>query len=304
MSLYNKCRPKDFNEMVGDSIIINNLKIIMSQENKPHTYLFTGPPGCGKTTAALICANKYIDNTGAIEINSANNRGIDTARQIIEQIQGRPISGGNWVYIINEPHKTTKDWQEAMLSPLEFTPEYVYFFLTTTNPEMLTRQLKSRCEQVKFNSIDTDSLCRLLGKISRKEGKDVDEEILEEIAFNCEGSARNALILLEKVLNIEDKKEALHIIKKGIEDDIPEIKKICNLLLNKNTSWTEISAILNIIKDKEVESVRRMILGYMTKVLFDKDSRKAAVIMESFLDPFYTSGFPGLVYACYQALNL
>lgn len=304
MSLYNKYRPKDFNEMVGDSIIIDNLKTIMSQENKPHTYLFTGPPGCGKTTAALICARKYINNAEVIEINSANNRGIDTAREIIEQIQGRPISGSNWVYIINEPHKTTKDWQEAMLSPLEFTPEYVYFFLTTTNPEMLTRQLKSRCEQVKFNSIDNDSLCRLLGKISRKEGKDIDEEVLEEIAFNCDGSARNALILLEKILNIGDKREALHVIKKGIEDDIPEIKKICNLLLGKNTSWTEISAILDTIKDKEVESVRRMILGYMTKVLLDKDSRKAAVIMESFLDPFYNSGFPGLVYACYQALNL
>jgi DNA polymerase III gamma/tau subunit len=304
MNLYNKYRPRDFNEMVGDSIIINNLKAIISQKDKPHTYLFTGPPGCGKTTAALICAHKYIDDAVIIEINSANNRGIDTAREIIEQIQGKPISGSNWVYIINEPHKTTKDWQEAMLSPLEFASEYVYFFLTTTNPEMLTKQLRSRCEQIKFNPINPNSLCRLLGKISRKEGKDIDEEVLEEIAFNCEGSARNALILLEKVLNIKDKKEALYIIKKGIESEIPEIKRICNLLLNKNTSWNEVSNILQTIKDKEVENVRRLILGYMTKVLFDRDNRKAAVIMESFLDPFYTSGFPGLVYACYQALNL
>ena len=155
MNLYNKYRPKDFNEMVGDSAIIENLKTNIKKEDKSHVYLFTGPAGCGKTTAALICAN-YIDNPQVIEINSANNRGIDTAREIIENINGRPIMGGSWVYIIDEVHETTKDWQDAMLKPLESTPPYVYFFLCTTNPEKLKTAVKNRCSIYNFKSINTN----------------------------------------------------------------------------------------------------------------------------------------------------
>jgi len=303
MNLYNKYRPKDFDEMSGDSTIINNLQTIISKKNRPHTYLFTGPAGCGKTTAALICANKYIENSQIIEINSANNRGIDTARDIIETIRGRPLAGDSWVYIIDEVHKTTTEYQNAVLKILENPPEYVYFFLCTTNPEKLIKALKSRCTIIQFNIIKKEKLYRLVRKISRREDKEIEKEVLEEITYQCEGSARNALVLLEKILDIENKADALKIVSQGIDETPPEIKELCKQLIGREPSWKKIAEILTAVENKDVESIRYMILGYMSKAVLKSGNRKAAIIMESFLDPFYDSKKPGLVYACFQAIN-
>src|SRR5690606_15380302 len=96
------------------------------------------------------------------EINSANNRGIETARQIIDQMRFMPAGGSTLVYIIDELHMATKDWQNAMLKPLEDTPAHVFFFLCTTNPEKLIAPLKSRCLEVKFNSLDEKEMYILL----------------------------------------------------------------------------------------------------------------------------------------------
>jgi len=305
MNLYNQYRPKDFDEMVGESIIIENLKSIISSTNKSHVYLFTGPPGCGKTTAALICANKYIKTAQIIEINSANNRGIDIAREIIENIKGKPIIGTNWVYIIDEVHETTKDWQDAMLKPLENVPEYVYFFLCTTNPEKLKIALKNRCSIYNFKSIENTILFRLVNRISRKENKNIEEEILHEIAIKAKGSARSALIMLEKIFNVNNSKDAMQIIKTWEDDEIiPDIGRLCRLLLDKEVSWSQLCLILNKLNDIEVETIRRGILGYMATILLKQNNRKVAIIMESFLDPFYNTGRPGLIYACYQAINM
>lgn len=303
MNLYNKHRPTDFDEMTGDSVIIDNLHTVITKEDRPHSYLFTGPFGCGKTTAALICANKHIKEPQIIEINSANNRGIDTAREIIEQIRGKPIIGYNWVYIIDEVHKTTSEYQNAMLKVLEKPPEYVYFFLCTTNPEKLLKTVKSRCTKFHFSELKKEALYRLLCRINRKENTDVDKEVLEEITRECEGSARNAIVLLEKVLHIEDKEQALKIVCEGIEKESKEIIELCRLMLKRESSWKDIVTILKEVENKDVESIRYMILGYMSKVLLNNGSRKAAVIIESFLDPFYESKKAGLVYACYQAIH-
>ena len=144
MSLYLKYRPKDFDEMVGNDETIESLKKLIQKEDRPHTYLFTGQSGCGKTSAARICANKLgAKGHSIIEINSSNNRGIDTARDIIDQMQYKPLEGNIWVFIIDEIHQTTSVAQNALLKPLEDTTDSAYFFLCTTDPQKLIKPLKN-----------------------------------------------------------------------------------------------------------------------------------------------------------------
>lgn len=302
MELYKKYRPSSFDEMIGNESIINNLKSLIEKGDK-HVFLFTGESGIGKTTAARICAKKLNANElSIIEINSGNNRGIDTARQIIEQMKNYPIYGKTWIYIIDEIHKVTSEWANAMLKPLEDTPSHVYFFLCTTNPEKLLKALKNRCQIIKFPVLSNKDLTRLLRKINRKESGKANNEIIEKIVDLSYGSARKALVLLEKIIN-EEPEQGLKILKNDIESDKREVIDLCRSLINNRNSWQDITDILNKLKDEDIEKIRRAVLGYMNKVLLNgKQNDRAAIILEAFQEPFYNIGFPGLTLACYQSL--
>lgn len=301
MSLYQKYRPKEFEEMYGNREEIESLEKKFSGENRPHAYLFQGESGCGKTTAARICADKLgAGPLSIVEINSSDNRGIDTARQIINQIKTYPNEGDCWVFIIDEVHMATKEWQNAMLKPLEDTPDHVYFFLCTTDPQKLIKTLKTRCSIFNFPALNSKLIYKLLFRVNKKEKIGLDKEVLEEISDNSYGSPRRALTFLEKVKDLGSEK-ALKLVSSGLdEEENKQTIELCRALL-KSSSWGEISDIIKGLTE-EPERIRRAILGYMGAVLLKKKNDKAAVIMEYFSDPFYNTGKPGLVLACYQSL--
>ncbi|MFX0132479.1 MAG: AAA family ATPase [Candidatus Hodarchaeota archaeon] len=302
MSLYKKYRPSTFEEMIGNESEIESLKELLSQEKIPQVFLFTGPSGTGKTTLARIVAN-YLGATSfdVHEINSANNRGIDTAREIIENMKyalpGKQIK----VYLIDECHSTSKDFQNAMLKPLEDTPKNVYFFLCTTDPSKLIKAFKTRCTDINLSSLDSDLIYRLVKKIAKQENMDIPKNILESLSENCEGSPRKALVLLEKLIGLKDEKSMKEIISLGEETEV-QVIELCRILLKTN-NWNQIKEILKSISEKDPEKIRYAVLGYMNSVLLSKDFWKAALIIECFSDPFYTSGKAGLTLACYQATH-
>lgn len=298
MSLYNKYRPKTFEEMIGNSSQLTSLKNQLIKKGQ-HTFLFTGPAGCGKTTSARICADML---GGSIrEINSSNNRGIDTAREIIDSIRYISIDGQPIIYIIDEAHKATNEWQNAMLKPLEDTPNNVYFFLCTTNPEKLLKTIKSRCSIIKLNTLSSIQIIKLLRLINRNEETNVSLEIIEDIADLCEGCPRKALVLFEQIIGMEDK-DAQNLLNNNILEEDKQTIELCRGLLNSSrTSWGEICEYLKAIEE-DPEKIRWAILGYMSKVLLSgKRNDKAALILELFNDPFYDSGKNGLILACYQS---
>ena len=301
MSLYLKYRPKDFDEMVGNDETIESLKKLIQKEDRPHTYLFTGPSGTGKTSAARICANKLgAKGHSIIEINSSNNRGIDTARDIIDQMQYKPLEGNIWVFIIDEIHQTTSVAQNALLKPLEDTTDSAYFFLCTTDPQKLIKPLKNRCSTFNFSSLKPKYIAKLLRKINREENTDIDKEVIEEIADNCEGSPRKAIVLFEKIIGME-KEKAINLISNGImESDEKEIIDLCRALLKEG--WSNISKLLKGLKGKDPEKIRYAVLGYMNSVLLNKPNDRAALVLEYFSEPFYNVGMPGVTLACYQAI--
>ena len=143
MELYNKYRPQTPEEIYGNDLAI---KSIRSELNKgAHVFLLTGPGGCGKTTTARVFARQLgADELSIHELNSSENRGIDSVREIMEQIRYTPLDGGKTVYILDEMHQQTSASQNALLKVLEECPEHCYFFLCTTNPEKLIQPLKTR----------------------------------------------------------------------------------------------------------------------------------------------------------------
>jgi len=305
MNIYRKYRPQEFSEMIGNRDEIESLELTLNRENRPHVYLFHGVSGGGKTTAARIVAKHLgADEISISEINSSSNRGIDTARQIIEQMRSIPF-GGVQVYIIDEIHQTSKDFQNALLKPLEDTPDYVYFFLCTTNPEKLILPLRTRCSEFKFPALDKKNIVRLLKRINREEEKLVEDDVMEEIAIWAEGSPRKALVLYEKIMEISSEK-ALKVLEKGITDEEDgQTIELCRALLNKSATWGSICEVIKNMNDSDYEKVRYAVLGYMGNTLLSgKENNRAAVALESFQEPWYNSGKAGLILACYNVLHV
>ena len=303
MSLYNKYRPTDFESIFGNLQTIESISNMISKPNPPHTYLLTGETGCGKTTVGRIIANKL----GCIgndlrEINTADMRGIDQVRDIIKQAQYRPIEGPCMVWLIDECHKLTKDAQNAFLKLLEDTPSHVYFILCTTDPKDLLSTIKGRCSTFNMNPLGDREMLLLLRKIVIGEGENLEREIYNQIVQDSLGHPRNAIQVLEQVLNVEPGKR-LEVAKRKAEE-MSEAIELCRTLISGGNNWKKIAGILTGLKTQDPEGIRRMVLGYAQSILLGgQDNEKAAVVLVYFNDPFYNSGFPSLTLACYQVLH-
>jgi DNA polymerase-3 subunit gamma/tau len=301
MSFNLEYRPASFEQVAGNKGTISSLQSILKQEKCPHILLFSGPSGCGKTTLARITAKELqCSEHDVIEINSANNRGIDTARDIIQQMYYKPLHGPVKVYILDEVHQTSKDFQNAMLKALEEPPAHVYFMLCTTEPEKLIATIRNRATMFTVEKLDEQKIIRLLWSISKNEGNEIDKTILAEIAGESEGSPRQAVIMLQKIIGLtteDEMKEAIQAIKINEKNTID----LCRALL-KGASWKSIAAILKLIQD-DPEKVRRAVLGYMSVVLLNSGEERAAMIIECFADNYYNSGKAGLIFSCFSVIS-
>lgn len=291
-------RPDDFSQIYGNTETLESLENMLSKKNHPHVYLLSGPSGCGKTTVARIIASRLGCVGGDYrEINTADMRGIDTVRDIIKQAQFKPMEGDCRMWMIDECHKLTNDAQNALLKILEDTPAHVYFVLATTEPEKLITAIRSRCSIFAMNTLTDDEMLRLLKKIVKKEKDTLEQEVYDRIIQDAMGHPRAALTVLEQVLNAEPDNR-MEIAKRKAEE-YNETIKLCQALIN-NKSWKEVAEILRGLSKQEPESIRRAVLGYASAVLTKGGTNDTAgTMLETFKEPTYNSGFPGIVYAAY-----
>lgn len=293
-------RPKDFIEYLGNENVKKSIQGLLEKENHPHTYLLYGESGCGKTTLARIMAAKLnCHNLDVFEINMSNNRGIDTARDLIDKAYLSAFHGKNKMYILDEVHKSTNEFQNAILKILEDTPKNTYFVLCTTEPNKILKTVRNRCSQFEIKKLDNDEIESLIEHISDLENIKNVPEIKKIIIKQSKGCARQALILLEKIasmgaLDIEEIIESNFIFNEEKE----EIITLCRRLLDSD-SWRKIARILKNLED-DPEKIRRAVLGYCSAVLLNTDNPRAALIIEYFKDNFYDSGKAGLISACYN----
>lgn len=305
MELYRKYRPENLDDMVGNQATIKSLE--KELENGSHVFLMTGPAGCGKTTLARIMAKKV--NAGPLsihEINSAENRGIDTAREIMEQMRFNPSDGESIVWILDEMHMITSAGQNALLKALEDTPEHCYFFLCTTNPEKLIAPLKTRCSIINVSPLKDEEMIYLLKRTARAEKIKIGSEVYERICEIAQGGSRKGLKLLAKVLYLDSDEERLEVLKNDDSSENKEVKELCQLLMSGKANWSSISKVLKSIDMTEAERVRQAVMGYMGAVLLNgKASGPIVSAMQAFSSAdTYKNGKNAIIVACLDYLDL
>ena len=283
LELYRKYRPSTLDDMVGNEIAIKTMK--KELENGSHVFLFTGNAGCGKTTLARILAKEVGAGELSIrEINSAENRGIDTAREVMEQMRYTPTDGDALVWIFDECHQWLSPVQNAFLKALEDTPSHVYFCLCTTDPQKLIKPLVTRCSVINVKPLSDEDMIFLLKRTARAEKIKLDNQVYERICEIANGGSRKALKLLGKVLYLDSDEERLDALKNADDSsENPETLELCRLLASKGANFKKASNLLKAMDLSEPEKVRQAVMGYMNACLLKgSDSLEIVSAMQAF----------------------
>ncbi len=230
-ALYRTWRPQKFSDMVGQEVVTKTLQNTIISHQISHAYLFTGPRGTGKTSAAKIFAKAVnclhpIDgepdetcelclaaNQGSlgdiIELDAASNNGVDEIRQIREDVNYAPTQAKYKVYIIDEVHMLSTGAFNALLKTLEEPPANVIFILATTEPQKIPATIISRTQRFDFKRIDAQAAYDRMVYILNERGSSYEEAALRVIAKAADGGMRDALSILDQVLSFGDGRATL-----------------------------------------------------------------------------------------------
>ena len=223
ISLYRRYRPQTFSDMVGQSAAVGDLMESLREGSLGHAYLFSGPRGCGKTSAArlvaksLDCLNRKDDcepcgvcencraiaageHLDVIEIDGASNRGIGEIRDLKSHVNLKPLSAAYKVYIIDEVHMLTEQAFNALLKTLEEPPSNVVFLLATTEPHKVPVTIRSRCQHIPFHRITIADTVDRLKYVCAQENIEAEDEAVWELARQADGALRDALSLTEQAV--------------------------------------------------------------------------------------------------------
>ncbi len=199
--LYRTYRPAKWSEVIGQDHVVNALKDSIENNRIAHSYLFSGSRGTGKTSVARIFAKSVkTADEDVYEIDAASNRGIDDIRELREHVSVLPFSSIFKVYIIDEVHMLSKDAWNALLKTLEEPPKHVIFILATTELDKIPETIVSRCQTFSFRKPSREIIRKQVLTIAKKEGYDLDAGASDLIALLGDGSFRDALGTLEKVI--------------------------------------------------------------------------------------------------------
>ena len=219
-------RPKTFDELAGQEFVATTLKNSLETGHIAHAYLFSGPRGCGKTSAARILARSLRCDKGptaspcgecsqcleilrgasmdVLEIDGASNTGVNDVRQIKEEVLFPPSTGRYKVYIIDEVHMLSNNAFNALLKTIEEPPPNVIFIFATTELQKVPATIRSRCQQFNFRLVSVEVIAALLMDACKEMGIQAEEEALFWIARESTGSCRDAYTLFDQVVSFSD----------------------------------------------------------------------------------------------------
>ncbi|HEX9291524.1 MAG TPA: DNA polymerase III subunit gamma/tau, partial [Anaeromyxobacteraceae bacterium] len=219
--LARKYRPQSFGEMSGQEHVVRTLSNALKSGQLAHAFLFTGPRGVGKTTAARLvakCLNCVNGPTAepcgvcapcveiaegravdVVEIDAASNNGVDNIRDIVEGVKYRPARDRFKVFVVDEVHMLSTGAFNALLKTLEEPPEHVKFVLATTDVHRVPDTIISRCQRFDFRRLTQQQIVDQLRKVSEAEGLRVSDGALALVARAAEGGMRDALSMLDQV---------------------------------------------------------------------------------------------------------
>ncbi|PIR83664.1 DNA polymerase III, subunit gamma and tau [Candidatus Kaiserbacteria bacterium CG10_big_fil_rev_8_21_14_0_10_51_14] len=207
-TLYRTYRPGTFKEVRGQDHVVGVLEKEIKNKKPAHAYLFAGGRGTGKTSVARILAHELgVSDKDLYEIDAASNRGIDDIRLLREGVYAMPFESPYKAYIIDEAHMLTKEAWNAFLKTLEEPPAHCVFVLATTDRDRVPETIQSRCEVFTFKQPTRSMLAEIVADIAKKEGYSLERSATELVALLAEGSFRDAISILQKVLAVSSDKK-------------------------------------------------------------------------------------------------
>lgn len=264
-TLYRQYRPQTFPEVRGQAHVTDVLQAAIKNRKIAHAYLFVGSRGTGKTSVARILARELgVTDKDLYEMDAASHTGVDNIRELREGVNVMPFESPYKFYIIDEAHMLSKGAWNAFLKTLEEPPAHVIFCLATTEAHKVPDTIQSRCEVYTFTQPTREVLVETILDIAKKEKAQLERPAGELIALLAEGSFRDALSILQKVLTYsadkkisvaeveavtgaprgellrillkalsnKDAKEALGCIQKAVDDNL-DMRTLAKLLIHR-----------------------------------------------------------------------
>ena len=295
-------RPKTFDEMAGQEFVVATLKSSIETGRIAHAYLFSGPRGCGKTSAARIlarslncekgptanpcgvCANCVEIARGTsldvIEIDGASNTSVNDVRQIKDEVLFPPNSGRYKVYIIDEVHMLSNSAFNALLKTIEEPPPYIVFIFATTELHKVPATIKSRCQQFAFRLIPIDTIKTILAEVCREMGITAEDEALFWIAKESTGSLRDAYTLFDQVVAFSEGHIRSELIREKLGlvglDAINNLLEAC-VQEQPATALTQLDAILE--QGVSIEQLIIDLAEYFRSILFLKQGIRREALL-------------------------
>ena len=285
-ALYRKYRPSNFDEVVGQKIVVNTLINAIENNKISHAYIFSGPRGTGKTSIAKIFAKtincEYPENhvpcnkcsncvdynnkktVDIIEIDAASNNGVDEIRNLKNSVNLVPNSSKYKVYIIDEVHMLSVSAFNALLKTLEEPPRYVIFILATTELYKVPETIVSRCQNFDFNRITNSDIANRLKYICRQENIKINNDALKSIAMYSNGGMRDAIGLLDQLSSY-----------KNSDITVSDVEDICGLISNE-----QIFGLIECLLGNNLKETINKIVKY------NEEGKNLLIIFEKIVETF------------------
>ena len=291
-----KHRPELFTEVYGQDHILYSLEKF-NYETLPHAFLLYGPSGCGKTTIARLIASNIlcIDNKNQIlEIDAATFTSVNDMRALQEDIKYKSFYKTPYKFVIlDECHSLSKQAWQSLLKIVEEPPEHVYFCFCTTEFQKVPKTIKTRCRDYQVKELTFKDLREFVEDICRAESYDMPDYAIDEIANNSDGSPRQALVNLSKIVGVSDEENIRDLLL--IQNQSKEAIDFCRWIadsgnVGKINSWKNAVNLINNIDPLNPEGCRLIVFSYVSKALLNCTVKEKSLyylkVLEAFSHPY------------------